>query len=164
LQLLSNSTPQPDWEAVRHDYEAGQRTVDEICAAHGLSACRLYRRRVRDGWLLRQPARSKAGNQRELSARLAAALDRKMRQYEKRMSRTAASDSAADSERDARTLNTLVRLFEKLTALQYAAPPPVKARGSGPLGPTTAKDTDAPDTLRGELARRLERLRGQIGG
>jgi hypothetical protein len=172
LQTENSPTSEIDWEAVRHDYEAGQLTVDDICTARGISVCRLYDRRARDGWQLRQPSRSwtAAGNERELAARLAAALDRKMRHYEARLRRGAGNDSVADSERDARTLNLLIRLFEKLMTLQGALPRPVRARrdtaaipADGPAT-TATKDTHDQERLRGELARRLETLRGQIGG
>jgi hypothetical protein len=174
LQTDNTSPGKPDWEAVRHDYEAGQLTVDEICTIHGLTMCRLYRQREREGWQLRQPTRSRTSvdSQHELAARLAAALDRKMRHYETRLRSGASSDSVADSERDARTLNVLIRLFEKLMTLQSTLPRPVRARRAGPAiaalaadtADTATKDTHDQERLRGELARRLETLRGQIGG
>jgi hypothetical protein len=82
------------------------------------------------------------------------------------MAESAASATAADSERDARTLNTLVRLFEKLKGLglSEAAGRRAQPAKSAPADDSSVKDAHDADALRGELARRLEKLRGQLGG
>jgi hypothetical protein len=102
-----------------------------------------------------------------------------MTQFETRI---AEAGSAADNERDARTLNTLVRLFEKLQRLgSHATKTGVRVttlarfpRSGAAAGrasttaassaDTTSKDAHDADRLRTDLAQRLERLRGQIGG
>jgi hypothetical protein len=164
-----------DWNAIRRDYEAGELTVETICAAHAISEWTLYDERARAGWSLRCPRRPPPVNssKTELSARFVNALDEKMRRFEKRLQDTAGSDSSVDSDRDARTLSTLVRLFEKLTTLHgvKAALAGKTVRQPEPLNtdpdtPDTApsEDTHDQERLRGELARRLDVLRAQLGG
>lgn len=160
-----------DWAAVQRDYAAGKRTVTEICASHGVSKTSLYRQAREHGWLLRaasappspKPKTKKGANARQddLAGRLLTLLDRKMTEFENRMAEGATTP--ADSERDARTLNALMRLFEKLKkphgkqTSRAAASPPGAAD-------TSYKDAHDADRLRNDLAQRLERLRGQLGG
>ena len=92
------------------------------------------------------------------------ALDRKMAQFETRMTLAAADSApttAADSERDARTLNTLVRLFDKLKGFGAKATP---GKGVAAANRTAGKDIHDADRFRNDLARRLESLRDSIGG
>jgi hypothetical protein len=93
--------------------------------------------------------------------RLTRALDRKITDFEARHA-DASPASAADAERDARTLNTLVRLYDKLRSAAKAAAstgPQGTGCGAALAGAPAAKDIDDPDGLRRELARRLEKLR-----
>ena len=165
----------PDWDTVAHDYAAGALTVDEICALHSVDRRTLYDRARRAGWELRSPAiaaatRKAIGARKrktDLSQRLLTLLERKMSEFETRIADGPAS--AADSERDARTLNTLVRLFEKLQGFGSTnATGGRTSRGAVALTATNAapcaKDTHDADRLRNELARRLDKLRGDIGG
>jgi hypothetical protein len=143
-------------------------TVDGICAAYGITRSQLYRRARNYGWPLRRSNSPAARHriQTEFTHRLMTALDRKMTQFENRI---AEAGSAADSERDARTLNTLVRLFEKLKGLSApAAKAGVRVatlarRAPAAAASTERRDYDA-DRLRNDLAQRLDRLRGQLGG
>jgi hypothetical protein len=175
LQLENTISSGPDWSAIRHDYAANELRVDEICVAHGVDRRELYRKVKEQGWPLRQPWRSTPpmAPQDALFARLTTVLRRKMRQFEIRLKDLTAVDSAADSERDARTLSTLVRLFEKLNALQAAsAGKPASSddranvsKNTAPASPdASTKDTHDQERLRGELARRLDALKAQIGG
>ncbi len=161
-----------DWAAVAHDYAAGELTVAALCALHGVSKSALYRQAEIDGWAKRAPHRKrrrlvprplpntgKRIRSKTLARRLLLALDHKMTDFETRIADGPAT--ASDSERDARTLNTLVRLFEKLERFTGKR----GSRTTAPAGSAaTTKDTDDADRLRGELARRLETLRGQFGG
>jgi hypothetical protein len=155
-----------DWEAVAHDYAAGALSVAAICAAHSLTRATLYHRAKIDGWPLRRPGRRRS--RADLAKRLLGALELKMTRFENRMADSAASATAADSERDARTLNTLVRLFEKLKGLGLGEAATRRARPAksapAPAEDSSVKDAHDADALRGELARRLEKLRGQLGG
>lgn len=158
----------PDWDAIEREYAANEVTVDGICAVHGITRWQLYHRARNYGWPLRRSSSLAARHriQTEFAHRLMTALDLKMTQFENRI---AEAGSAADSERDARTLNTLVRLFEKLKGLSApAAKTGVRVATLVRRAPTAAASTERrdyeADKLRNELAQRLERLRGQIGG
>ena len=171
--MAQEISPDPaacDWDAIAHDYAAGALTVDEICAAHSVTRSMVYYRAKTRGWQLRR-ARSQAAcrsDEADLTKRLLTALDLKMTQFESRLSEDAAAATAADAERDARTLNTLVRLFEKLKGLGGKSAGPAGTRTTKFAATTAAtssrKDAHDADRLRGELARRLETLRGQLGG
>lgn len=146
----------------------------EICAVHGISPPALYYQIKRNGWPLRRPLtppprkkRSSRGGRKSgnatMARRLLTALDQKMTEFENRI---AEPTTSADSERDARTLNTLVRLFDKLTALgdKRSAARKNAASAKASANSTAGKDAHDADRLRLDLARRLEKLRGGIGG
>jgi hypothetical protein len=104
------------------------------------------------------PPTSKAA----LVRRMLTALDRKMTAFETRMTLAGTVPAtAADSERDARTLNTLVRLFDKLKGFRTKAATSAGAAAKSRAG---GKDIHDADRFRNDLARRLERLRDSIGG
>ena len=93
-------------------------------------------------------------------ARLYAALDQKMREIENRIERTsrigAEELTAADSERDARTLTALARLFEKLTDLDGAESDSIN-KTNWEEGHLTGKEIDA-ERFRRDIADRLTRM------
>ena len=99
-----------------------------------------------------------------LLARMYKALDQKLRGIEERDARAAENDSLAgglspvDSERDTRTLNSLARLFEKLTGLDDA----LAASGNGT--PNLAQSEIDAEQLRRDIADRLARLRARQNG
>lgn len=165
----------PDWDAIARDYAASTLAVPDLCTRHAVSASALYRRAKTDGWLMRRESGRRAPRRCSrpitMNKRLLAALDLKMTQFESRMldaasAASVASPTAADSERDARTLGTLVRLFEKLTgfgektAASTRAAPQAGLETAAPAG----KDAHDADRLRQELAQRLEKLRAGLGG
>ena len=89
-------------------------------------------------------------------ARLYAALDQKMREIEERIEASARSGegvSAADGERDARTLTSLARLFEKLSEIEGGNKGTTEATGAG----AKHKESYA-HRIRDEIAGRLERM------
>ena len=49
-----------DWSAVRHEYEAGEYSVDEILERHGIGQNRLYKYRKLENWQARRPAHPRA--------------------------------------------------------------------------------------------------------
>jgi hypothetical protein len=169
----ANSADRPDWAAIAHDYAESTLTVPELCALHSVSSSGLYHRANLDGWTKRSAARRAAAAHRpppprhpqgeaDLARRLLTALDHKMRAFETRMTQAAAAPiTAADSERDARTLNTLVRLFDKLKGFGAKA---VAGAGAPAANRPAGKDIYDADSFRHDLARRLERLRDGIGG
>jgi hypothetical protein len=167
----ANPTSARDWAAIAHDYAATALTVSEICALRSITHTALYNRARRDGWIKRSAALRAASHRptrarpdkgkADLARRLLTALDHKMTEFETRMTqaKAAAPATAADSERDARTLGTLVRLFDKLKGFGAKA-----AAGAKPGSWTAGKDTHDADRFRNDLARRLESLRDSIGG
>lgn len=96
-------------------------------------------------------ARKRTASPREgdIIARLHAALDGKMKEIEERLA-SGEGLSAADSERDARTLTSLARLYEKLSELESAG---LKADQQ-----EAADGERNADAIRDEIASRLERL------
>lgn len=195
LSPSPNVLPSPprDWDAIARDYAAGALTVTEICTLHGVSPSVLYHRANKLRWKKRKrsvapkaapnaaasengaskasaksPQRKRRAKQpADLTQRLLTALDQKMTEFETRMAE-GASLNAADSERDARTLNTLVRLFDKLksfgeksgAAKKSATPMTSALPASTASAQPSATGTDAHDAdrLRQELAQRLARL------
>lgn len=151
----------PDWEAIAQDYRKRVLFVDELCVLHGISQKRLYRRINEEGWPRRRapnkfsPSRVKSSTA-SMPNRLLRALDMKMTELEKRMAATAEPLSAADCERNVRTLNTLVGLFEKLK--KQAVDDETGERKSA------SADVDrGADELRRQLAERLHRLGSAAG-
>ncbi len=156
----------PKWAAVAEAYARGDVTVAEICTQYGITQHALYSQVRKQGWRRRRrrrPAgspvnapRGTAGSAREaLIARLYNALERKMSEFEARQSDGA--QTAAEHERETRTLNTMVRLFERLGALEEKAQAnDAASRDDGDIS------ADA-RSLREDLARRLERLRAEHG-
>lgn len=89
----------------------------------------------------------------DIIARLYAALDSKMHEIEERIgahSQTGEGASAADGERDARTLTALARLLEKLDELKLPD-------NEADSGEASGKERDA-EQIRDEIAGRLERM------
>jgi hypothetical protein len=129
---------------------AGARTDEPRKSASGRAA--------RKSGAPTQAAKRRRGKT-SLASRLSILLDRKMTDFENRMAEGGAS--AADTERDARTLNTLFRLFEKLKGMGAQSRSRAAAINDADRQVEDAHDADR---LRTELAQRLERLRRQIGG
>ncbi len=149
----------PNWGAVAEAYARGDLKVAEICTQYGITQHALYARAREQGW---PPRRGRASGRKRLPgpetarkaliARLYQALEQNMSEFESRLAKGA--QSAADHERDTRTLNTMVRLFERLGALDEKA------------GAASDNDRDLnadARALREDLARRLERLRAEHG-
>jgi len=156
----------PNWGAVSEAYARGDLTVAEICTRYGITQHALYSRARKQGWPPRRrrgPARppvntpcSSGGSAREaLIARLYNALERKMSEFEARQSQGA--QTAAEHERETRTLNTMVRLFERLGELKE------KAQANNAVSRDDGDISADARSLRQDLARRLERLRTEHG-
>jgi len=96
---------------------------------------------------------SERARREDIVARLYAALDSKMHEIEERIGvngQAGAEVSAADAERDARTLTALARLLEKLDELKLPD-------NEADSGETSGKERDA-EQIRDEIAGRLERM------
>lgn len=170
------------WADIASAYALGKLSVRQICAEYKISAATLYRRASREGWARRAQAKASRGQAKasrgrdgrtskpqarggknRLIARLYSALERKMSEFEEKQNEGAVS--AAESERNARTLNTMVRLFERLQAMEDKASAQAGSARRGKdahpaSAPLSASDADR---LRSELAQRLARLRAGRG-
>lgn len=100
------------------------------------------------------PGAAAANRHAAIIGRLYRAFDQKMREVEARLSAGGEGLSPADSERDARTLNSLARLFEKLTDLEGGDE--TRGTGNGSSDPN-AGEIDA-ERFRRDIADRLEKL------
>lgn len=170
---MSRRAP-PDWERVRQEFTHSTDPLNLIAERNGIGRGALSRHAKAGNWERKvktnqRPRRTKAEleaaaaecTRRALSLTLAArlylAIDRKLQEIEQRMQDTGHEGlSAADAERDARTLSALARVYAKLVELDGAAKPAVeKKKGEKPGAPRSSEDADQ---LRRDLARRLERL------
>lgn len=160
----------PDWATLRALYETGGVTLREVAEASGATLGALKSRSRREGWRKAGPTgrrpdteRSKAAKSTsDLPRRLRALVDRKLRKLEERME-TQPDTTAADSEREAREIGALIRNFERLEALGGAEPAGGPQRAAAGFGQEQAvRGTDA-EQWRSELARRIARLRQQLG-
>lgn len=162
---LTSTNPAPDWQAIAQDYAERLLSVEEICLLHDIGPKRLYQRIKDEGWPGRRKPNKYSANRVLASAadmpnRLLRALDMKMTELENRMAAGTEPPTAADCERNARTLNTLVGLFEKLRKQAALDQAPGQKASGGAVSPAGARDADE---LRRELAERLQRLNRGAG-
>jgi hypothetical protein len=149
-------------------YDAGA-PIAEILALLGLSVGQFRRFRAAKGWPLRPSACAKpagvapapapaAADSGRLIARLEDAVEREFARAETALDKHAPKTAEAS----ARTLATLVKALAELKRLRRDAD---EAREDAPCEDDDAPEPDAPPRdlaeLRAELARRLERLRGE---
>ncbi len=147
-----------DWTAVARDYAVAGYSIADVCARHGVSRSAFYRRKktwdIRTDAAPTKPAPPQPKLSRNLLKRLTQALDDKMTKFEERL-QCAEPQSSADHEREARTLHSLLRMFERVSELSE------DARRARSATETVAKGIDADaDALRRQLAARLDKLRG----
>lgn len=150
---------EPDWQAVAQDYCENVLTVAEICVLYDIHLKQLYERANDEGWPKRTKTRKLSVRQvskleAEMPQRLLRALLMKMTELENRMIANTEPASPADCERNARTLKTLVALFEKL-----------KGKGGVKMGVAKGQPSADPagsahdvERMRKDLTSRLERL------
>jgi hypothetical protein len=167
----------PDWAGAEHDFVHGDLSLDRIARRRGMSRTAIVLRAKKKGWvrlvgtkplkpgpkprppgaLMPKPA---AQLRRDMVRRLLEALDKRLTLLETRMAPDAelgeAMQSAADAERDARTLSGLARLYAKLVELDDAARADTKGKPERSV--TKPEATDDADRLRHDLALRLQRL------
>lgn len=174
-----------NWEGIEQAYVDGDWSLRRIAEAFGTTEYLIRKRANADGWIRRvgtkplpsgrkprAPGAPKAKcataeerRRRNLVRRLLDVLDKGLMQVEARMAPDAETGgqppSAADSERDARTLAGLARLYAKLVELDAGAEGGGKAeQGQGALKPEA---TDDADRLRRDLALRFQRLNQSRG-
>ncbi|MBI2720369.1 MAG: hypothetical protein HY245_02875 [Rhizobiales bacterium] len=108
----------PDWVRLRQDYEEGRKPVAAIAAEAGINAQKLVLLARRDGWRLRTSASGRTEATRATIRRLKALLQQRLADLEGQIANLGAEASAASSERDIRSMNTLVRTLEKVLELE----------------------------------------------
>ena len=145
-----------DWDAVAAAYTEGALTLKQIGEQFGVTAGAISQRAKREGW----PARKRVSvRQRKPGAafewRLARALDRQIAELEDRWSDEDMLGDAANAEKEARTLNVLIRTAEKLKELEMNT-----QTRSGTSGDQSDKKAERLDRkrLRETLERRLDKL------
>jgi len=150
-----DATVEIDWAAIRVKYETQDLPMSEVVAGTGMQWQKVAIHAARHGWKLRKPrsraqkddARRDAGlAPTRLATRLKRLIAREISSIEKE---DMANRPAADRERDARRLSSLVRSLEKLNDIKAAKNKREREA-----------ETNEPDSddLRNELAHRLARF------
>jgi hypothetical protein len=154
--------PTPDWDAIRARYELGEEPVKEIAATLGLKPLTLALKAKALGWMLRRqsPAKTllatKSGKPQSTQAtlkRLKELLQSRIENLERQLADIGDKVNAIKTERDLRSVNTLVRTLDKVLELEH------KNRSSRIR--TTREFKLFDDAERGALADKLERLQRQ---
>ncbi len=160
-----------DWEAVRLDYLYSGLAQRRIAWQHGITAGTVSKHKCAGGWervvplkplpthrpirRTGEPPTPTEKRRATLVKRLFAVLDAKITALEVRMTNDETPQSAADAERDARTMTALMQIYTKLAALDDAA-----REANENAGTDGARTDDDADRLRRDLAGRLTRLSG----
>jgi transposase-like protein len=168
------AAPRGSREGVRHDYVHGDLSIARIAAKHGISDTTVGDWAKAEGWVrlvgtkplktgrkprppgAPAPKRPTADQirRRSLALRLSKVIDAKLQEIETRMQQadaSAAPPSAAETERDVRSVSTLMGLYAKLVELNKQARSDTRE----------AAGIEDADQLRRELLRRLERINRQ---
>ncbi len=153
---MSNRKSDIDWDGVAAAYLAQKQTLAEIGDEFGVSVTSICRRAKREGW----PRRAAVSKQKPdpgsaVEFRLARALDRQIKELEERWSETNALAGPVQAEKEARTLNVLIRTAEKLKELQMAKTKPTGSKRDQEKTQAAALDRKR---LRETLERRLDKL------
>ncbi len=123
-----NTKPTPDWEAVRARYELGQEPVRDIAASIGLPPMTLSLKAKALGWMLRRHSQVKAllpqkpGKTQSTQAtlkRLKELLQSRIENLERQLADIGDKVNAIKTERDLRSVNTLVRTLDKVLELEH---------------------------------------------
>ncbi len=169
-----------DWEGIKHDFIQSGWSVARISERHAVPPSTIRNRAKKYGWVklvatkplptgparltpevpLPKRASVERKRRRSMVRRLLEALDKKMTQLEVRMGSEPSGgepQSAADAERDARTLAGLARLYAKLVELDEQAQAKAKGTKQG-AGAAKPEAPDDADRFRRDLALRLQRL------
>lgn len=107
-----------DWLRLRREYEAGERPLAEIAGEAGINRQKLSLLARREGWKLRTASRGKSEATRETIRRLKSLLQQRLGELEGQIATLGAEATAASSEKEIRSINTLVRTLEKVLELE----------------------------------------------
>lgn len=148
--------PEAVWASARQRYEKGTEPIAAIAGSLGLTAQGLIARARTLGWKLRGVARKKTAGTRETIQRLKALLQQRLADLECQLGALGAEATAATSERDIRSMNTLVRTLEKVLELER------KDRAQRSKQRKQHRKFD--DAEREALADKLDGLRRELAG
>ena len=151
---------EPDWEAIRIKYEIAEMPMSEVAAGTGMAWQKIAIYAAKNGWRLRKP-RTRAQKDDALRdaglapTRLATRLKRLIaREISSIENEDMSERPAADRERDARRLSSLVRSLEKLNDIKAAKNKREREAEDG------EGDEEA---VQAELERRFDRLAAGSG-
>jgi hypothetical protein len=106
----------PDWSAVRRDFLRKELSYAAICEKHGISREAFDERRAAEGW--KRKNKAKAESTRATIRRLKELLRKRLADLETQLAAIGEDVSAAESEREIKSMNTLVRTLEKVLELE----------------------------------------------
>ena len=138
------------WQSARENYEDPAQGLAAIAARLGVSKYKLVTEARRRGWTLRGLKRSSTSTRATIQ-RLKELLQMRLGQLEGQLKAVGEEASAANSERDIRSANTLVRTLEKVLELER------KDRSLRARKIRERRQLD--DAVREEFARRIASLR-----
>ncbi|MDE1173853.1 MAG: hypothetical protein PW790_09310 [Parvibaculaceae bacterium] len=141
---IQNCAETADWSRIERDYVAGVRPVIEIANEAGMPVGVLVREVRRRGWPLRT-GKKKAGSRHGLAARLKKLIEAEIEDIE---GQELGERNAADRERDARRLSSLLGSLGKLFEIE-------RDQSKGKKTPVRKGEGDA---FIQELERRLARI------
>ena len=104
-------TGEPDWEAVRADYEAGHLLLSEVAHNHGTTLNRLHHRRRQDNWT-RRNSKSGRPRRRNMLDRLMALIDNQISLLERRTGEDVMSAT------EMRMIETMTRALDRIMTLE----------------------------------------------
>ena len=160
-KAASAKTGEPGWAAIRHLYEDRSVPLADVAKKAGMAWQKVSRHAAQSGWKMRTPPPAPDAPAGELTgaalmpSKLAARLKRLIaREIEAIEGENARTRDAAQKERDARRLGSLVRSLEKLNDIKAAK---IKR------DPKSGTDRCDGEAMRAELERRLARLAAGAG-
>ena len=146
------------WAMARKRYEDGHEAVSAIAKDAEISAQALISRARSGGWKLRGAASKKSIGTRETIARLKALLQQRLSDLENQIGALGEATTAATSEREIRSMNTLVRTLEKVLELERKERTQRKRQRSAQRQFDDAEREALADKLEG-LSRELQQAR-----
>ncbi len=144
------------WRDAREKYEDPAQNLQAIAEALGINKFRLVLEAKARGWKLRGARKISGSSTRATIQRFKELLQNRLAQLETQITALGDDVTAANSERDIRAVNTLVRTLEKVLELERKDRS-IRARKS-------RQRRDFDDAERAELVRRIAGLRGQPHG
>ena len=118
----------PDWAAAEKLVRRGGVPYDAICARFGIPRKEFDARRKAEGWKRKLV---KTENTAQTIRRLKDLLHKRLADLEGQLAAIGADVSAAESEREIKSMNTLVRTLEKVLELERKHSASAKRRSGG---------------------------------